>query len=131
MLINRKINHKIYRFSLKPYNDSCKKIEDERQARLKDATVDGVKYKSLTAAAKTYGLNPSSVRDKVYWHGYTVEDAIHSLAAFTDRAIVHGVKYKTYIDACRFYNVQVADAMYYQKKYKISFEEAIDKLIGG
>ena len=68
-----------------------------------DLVVDGIKYDSISQLAKSFGLEPYVVRNRIIDYGYTVEEAVKK--PLKGKSInVKGKEFSSIAEAARYFN---------------------------
>ena len=80
-----------------------------RDNRCENIILDGIEYKSISDAAKKYGLKCNLINERIR-HGWSIEEAFelvdisHRLHN-NDGIIIDGIYFETFLKACEHYNM--------------------------
>lgn len=91
-----------------------------------ECIVNGINFDSIAEASRFYGVNLSSVRDKIRKNNCSVEKAIHDL--LIDKIIINGLEFKNVGEVCKYFKISRATINKYIEK-GCSIEKAVYLII--
>ena len=74
-----------------------------KNKKISNLVVDGIKYDSISQLAKSFGLEPYIVRNRIIDYGYTVEEAVKKPLKGKS-IIVKGKEFSSIAEAARYFN---------------------------
>ena len=75
--------------------------------KIENLVVDGIKYESISQLAKSFGLKPFVVRQRIIDYGYTAEEAVKKPLKGKS-TIVKGKEFSSISEAARYFNRSAA-----------------------